>query len=85
MENIVALIERAAPNRDLENDLANAQTFVAAANNENQAAKSALLQSLSPDQSLAHIQQSLQSLSDAYQKFFDIATIAETLLPTRSQ
>ena len=81
VENTVSFLEQTAPSNDLENALANAQTLMSTANNENQAAKDALLQMLPPDQSLALITQSLQSLSDAYQKFFDISTTAQTMVP----
>lgn len=82
VENLVAFLEQAAPNNDLASDLASAQALVQTASDENQAAENALLRSLPPDQSLAAIQQSLQSLSAAYQKFFDISTIVQMLLPT---
>ncbi len=80
--NLVSLFTQAAPNNDLQSDFANAQALVQTARDENQAAEDAILRSSPPDQSLATIQQSLQSLSDAYQKFFDISTIVQTLLPT---
>ncbi len=80
--NLVSLFTQAAPNNDLQSDFANAQALIQTASDENRAAEDALLRSLPPDQSLATIQQSLQSLSDAYQKFFDISTIVQALLPT---
>jgi hypothetical protein len=80
--NLISLLTQAAPNNDLQSDFANAQVLVQTASDENQAARDSLLRSLPPDQSLSIIQRSLQSLSGAYQKFFDISTIAQTLLPT---
>ena len=85
IRNIVAFVEQAAPQNDLQADFASAEALVQSASDENERAKTALLQSLPPDQSLALIQQSLQALSDAYQKFFDASTIIQTLLPTKSQ
>lgn len=82
IESIVSFVLQAGQNGNLQNDLGNAQSLMQTANNENAAAENALLQSLPPDQTLALIQQSLQSLSAAYQKFFDISTIVQTLLPT---
>src|SRR5258708_481833 len=83
MRNIVSFIVAAAPNSDLQNLLASAEALVQNANAQNRAAKDALLQSLSPDQSLALIQQSLQSLSDAYKKFFEVSKIVQVLLPAK--
>lgn len=78
--NIVSFLEQAGQNNELQNDLAAAQALMQTANSENSSAKNALLQSFPPGESLSLIQQSLQSLSDAYQKFFDIATAAQGLL-----
>ncbi len=85
IEGVVAFIEQAASNADLEKDLGNAQSLMQTASNENAAAETAFIQSAPPGQTLALIQQSLQSLSAAYQKFFDIATIVQTLLPAATQ
>lgn len=84
IEGIVAFIEQATPRNDLQSDLAGAQSLVQTANNENQGVTNAFLQSLPPGETLTMIQQSLQSLSDAYQKFFDISTIVQALLPAKS-
>lgn len=84
MENFVSFLEEAGAQNDLRADLAGAQALIQSANNENQAAKNAFIQSLPPDQSFALIQQSLQSLSDAYQTFFDMSTIIQKLLPTKN-
>jgi len=85
IENIVTFINQAAPQNDLQNDLASAQSLVQTASDENQRVANAFLQSLPPNQTLALIQQSLQSLSDAYQKFFDISTIVRALLSAKPQ
>lgn len=85
VKGVSSFIEQAAPNTDLENDLATAETLVQSADSENQAALNAMLQSLPPDQALALIQQSLQSLSSAYQQFFDLSTLIQTLLSATPQ
>jgi hypothetical protein len=82
--NVVNFITQTAPNSDIQNAFANAETLIKTANDENQAAKSTLLQFLPPNQSLAAIKLSLQSLSDAYKKFSDVSTIAQTLLSTNT-
>ncbi len=84
MENIVSFIVSAGPNNQLQSDLAAAQVSIEDAKNENEAAKNALVQLLPASQSLAFIQQSLRSLSDSYQKFSDIGTVAQTLLSAQS-
>lgn len=81
IRNIVSFITHAAPNDDLQNAFTNAETLMQSANQENQAAKDALLRSAPSDQSFALIKQSLSSLSDAYKKFSDANTIIQTLLP----
>jgi hypothetical protein len=81
-KNVVTFVTQAVPNSDLQNAFASASALVQAANEENLAAGKALLQFLPPDQSLTLIQQSLQSLSDAYKKFSDVNGIVQTLLPT---
>jgi hypothetical protein len=83
VESIVSFLEQAGAQNELRSDLASAQVLVQDARNENDSVRNAFLQSLPPDQTLALIQQSLQSLSDAYQKFFDISTVVQTLLPTK--
>ncbi len=84
VESVVGFIEQAAPQNDLQSDFANAQSLVETANNENRGVADAFLRSLPPDQTLGLIQQSLASLSDVYQKFFDISAIVQTLLPTKN-
>ena len=80
--NTVLFITRTAPQSDLQNAFANAEALVQAANEKNLEAKSALLRFLPPDESLALIQRSLQSLADAYKRFSDVNAIVQTLLPT---
>lgn len=80
-EGIVSFVNSAAPNPELADDLTTAESLIQTANQENAGALTALGQFVSPDQSLALIQQSLQSLSEAYQAFSDIATTVQTLLP----
>ena len=84
MKGVVSFIEQAAPNPELEADIASAESLIVAANSENMQAEQAQSQALPPDQVLALIQQSLQSLSDAYQKFSDISATVQTLLPTNT-
>jgi hypothetical protein len=79
--NLVAFFEQAGENLTLQGDLADAQSLVQTAKNEDQDAQNALAQSLPPDEVRAQIQQSLQTLSDTYQKFFDIASAIQSLLP----
>jgi hypothetical protein len=71
-----------ANNSDLAAAFSAAQTSFNNAQSENAAARNALVQSLAPDPTLALIKQSLQSLSDTYQKFFDVSTIIQALLPS---
>jgi len=68
-------------NSDLQNDYEQAAVSLKAAQDQNNQAKSALSQSLPPDQSLLLIKQSLDSLSAAYQHFFDISSLVQSLLP----
>lgn len=81
IEGIVKFIEQAAQNAELQSDLGTAQSLMQAARDQNASAERALLQQLPPGETLTIIQQSLQSLSNAYQKFFDISTIVQKLLP----
>lgn len=82
--SLVGFIEQAGANIELQSDLSAAQSLMQTAKNENGAAEGALAQFLPPDQVRADIQQSLQSLSDTYQKFFDIANTIQSLLPSSS-
>jgi len=79
---IVSFLEGAAQNTDLEGVTAIAQTSFTNAKNANSDAKNALTQFLPPDQSLSLIQESLQLLSDSYQKFFDVSNVLQKLLST---
>jgi hypothetical protein len=82
---IVNFIEAAAANNALQSQLNDTHSSLENAESENAAAEAALAQFQSPDQSLAIIQQSLQSLADTYQKFSDLNTSIQTLLPTNNQ
>jgi hypothetical protein len=79
---IVTFIEAASGNSELRDNYAAAQAAFTKAWDDNQAAEHALVQLQSSDQSLALIQQSLQSLADTYQKFSDLNTVIQMLLPT---
>jgi hypothetical protein len=80
MKSLVSFIGQVAPNADLQSSIGNAEATFQAASDENQAAKDALLRSLPPDATLALLKGSLQSLSDMYQKFFDISSVMQKLL-----
>lgn len=80
-QRAVSFIESATPNADLQSALATAQTDMGNATAENQQARSALVNGFAPDQSLATIKQSLDSLSATYQDFFAISTIINGILP----
>lgn len=71
----VAYLENSSPNPDLQAAFNSAQSSFNDAESKNTAAKTALTQNLSPDQSLALIKQSLDALSSTYQGFFDVSTI----------
>jgi hypothetical protein len=68
-------------NLDVQNDFNEAAVSLTAAENENVSAKSAFAQSLSPDQPLLFIGQSLNNLSSTYQHFFDVSNLIQSLLP----
>lgn len=68
-------------NSQLQSDFQAATVSLQTAESKNSEAKLALAQSVSSDQSLALIQQSLDALSSTYQHFFDISTLVATLLP----
>jgi len=82
VKGLASFVDQAAPNPELEGDLATAESLIQTAQNENASAETALAQFVPPDQSLTLIQQSLQSLADAYQKFSDISATVQTLLPS---
>ena len=68
-------------NAELKTDLQEASASLQAAETNNALAQNALKHPTYPDPSLGYIQQSLSALSDAYQHFFDIASLVQTLLP----
>jgi len=80
-QSAVSFLESASPNADLQTALNNARTSFNNAENENTAARNALNANLSPDQSLMLIKQSLGSLSDTYQGFFNVSTLISKILP----
>lgn len=80
-QRAVSFLESASPNAALQSALDGAQSSFSDAESENAAAQAALAQDLSPDQSLALIKQSLDSLSTTYQGFFTISGIINTILP----
>lgn len=80
-QRAVSFLESASPNPALQSAFDSAQSSFNDAENENATAKAALAQGLSPDQTLALIRQSLGSLSDTYQGFFNVSTEISSLLP----
>jgi len=80
-QSAVLFLESASPNPALQTAFNNAQSSFSDAESENAAAKTALIQNLSPDQSLALIKQSLGSLSDTYQGFSTVGTLISKILP----
>ncbi|HEX4104199.1 MAG TPA: hypothetical protein VHZ04_01830 [Candidatus Paceibacterota bacterium] len=84
VQNLVSFMEQAAPNPDLAQDLTSAQSLITTAVQENNSAENALMQSEPSEATLSLITSSLQSLSDAYQKFSNISTIVQQLLPAAS-
>jgi hypothetical protein len=81
-QRAVTFLESATPNADLQTALDQAMASFTDAQNQNAAAKAALSQGLSPDQSLALIKQSLDSLSSTYQDFFTVSTLIKGILPS---
>lgn len=77
----VSFLESASPNPALQSAFDSAQSSFNDAESENAAAKAALAQGVSPNQTLALIKQSLSSLSDTYQGFFNVSTEISTILP----
>ncbi len=80
-QRAVSFLESASPNAALQTAFDGAQSSLGPAASENSAAKTALDQNLSPDQSLSLIKQSLDSLSAAYQDFFTVSTLISKILP----
>ncbi len=66
---------------DVQNDYEEAAVSLKAAEDQNVSAKNAFAQSLSPNETLLFIKQSLDSLSSTYQHFFDISNLIQSLLP----
>lgn len=66
---------------DVQNDYEEAAVSLKTAEDQNTSAKNAFAQSLSPDETLLFIKQSLDSLSSTYQHFFDISNLIQSLLP----
>ena len=66
---------------DVQNDYEEAAVSLKAAEDQNALAKNAFAESLSPDQTLLFIKQSLGSLSSTYQYFFNISSLIQSLLP----
>jgi DNA/RNA-binding domain of Phe-tRNA-synthetase-like protein len=77
----VSFLESSSANPDLQNAFNAAYASLQTAKTENTGAKNALAQSLSPDQSLALIKQSLDSLSETYQGFFAVSKAINAILP----
>lgn len=80
-QRAVSFLESASPNADLQTAFDSAQSSFNDAESENAAAKAALAQGLSPSQTLSLIKQSLSSLSDTYQGFFNVSTVISSILP----
>ena len=80
-QRAVSFMESASANADLQNAFNDAYASFQNAKEQNALAKNALEQSVSPDQSLALIKQSLDSLSSTYQKFFAVSDAIKALLP----
>jgi hypothetical protein len=80
-QRAVSFMESASADPGLQDAFNAAYASFQAAKDQNAAAKNALEQSLAPAQSLALIKQSLDSLSDTYQKFFAVSDAIKVLLP----
>ena len=80
-QSAVSFLENKSPNPALQTAFDSAQSSFNDAENENAAAKAALIQNLSPDTPLALIKQSLSSLSATYKGFFAVSTLISKALP----
>lgn len=80
-QRAVSFLESASPDPALQTAFDSAQSSFNDAESENAQAQAALAQGVSPDQSLALIKQSLDSLSTAYQGFFTISGLINGILP----
>lgn len=81
-QRIVSFIENVAPNPDLQNAMSAARESTESALAQNKIVGQLLINLQPPEESAAAIQQSLQSLADAYQKFSDLTNLIQKLLPT---
>jgi hypothetical protein len=79
-QSAVSFLESASLNNDLQAAFSSVQSSFNDAQNENAAAETALAGSLSPDQSLALIKQSLGSLAATYQGFSTVSTLIKNIL-----
>lgn len=68
-------------NISIQRDYQEAVVSLKAAEDQNGDAKNAFAQSLSPQQTLSYIQQSLSLLSNTYQHFFNISSLIQSLIP----
>jgi hypothetical protein len=80
-QQAVSFFENASANSDLQSAFSAAYAAFQTAKGDNASAQTALAQSLPPAQSLALIKQSLDELSNTYQKFSAVSDIIKTLLP----
>lgn len=80
-QQAVSFLENASANTNLQSAFNSAYASFESAKQDNDAAKAALQQSLSPDQALDLIKQSLSDLQATYQQFFTVSGIIQTLLP----
>jgi hypothetical protein len=80
-QRAVSFLESATPDPSLQVAFDSAQSSFNDAESENAAAKAAFAQGLSPDQGLAFIKQSLDSLSTTYKNFFTVSTAISSILP----
>ncbi len=80
-QRAVAFLESAATDAKLEAAFNAAYASFQDAKQQNAAARQALAQSLAPDQSIALIKQSLESLSSTYQQFFAVSDAIKAILP----
>lgn len=80
-QRAVNFLENATPDADLQSAFSAAYASFQDAKQQNAAAEQALAESLSPDQSIALIKQSLSSLADTYKNFFAVSSAIAALLP----
>lgn len=80
-QHAVDFLEGISANAELESAMSAAQASFSVAESANMDAKNSLAESLPADQSLGFIKQSLDALSDTYQKFSAVSALIKTLLP----